>query len=65
MLDMSDKYSFAYIQSVKGVFSDVVRLKAILHETDDYVGAAKNDIIQPSCQHSPIPLSRGNVGPLG
>lgn len=37
----------------------------ILNEADDYVGAAKNDITQPSCQHSPILLSEGNVGPLG
>lgn len=29
------------------------------------VRAEKNDIIQTSCQHSPIPLSEGNVGPLG
>lgn len=27
--------------------------------------AEKNDIIQTSCQHSPIVLSEGNVGPLG
>lgn len=29
------------------------------------VRAEKNDIIQTSCQHSPILLSEGNVGPLG
>lgn len=29
------------------------------------VRTEKNDIIQTSCQHSPIPLCEGNVGPLG
>lgn len=47
------------------VFRDVERSNVILHETDDYVGTVKNDIIQPSCQHSLILLSEGNVGPLG
>lgn len=47
------------------MFRDVEKWKVILHETDDYVGAAKSDITQPSCQHSPIALSEGNVGPLG
>lgn len=64
-----DKYSdvsyYSKCEKLKGVFRDVERYKIILHETDDYVGAAKNDIIQASCQHSPILLSEGNVGPLG
>lgn len=40
-------------------------LRVILQETDDYVGAAKNDILQASHQHSTILLSEGNAGPLG
>lgn len=40
-------------------------LRRIQCETGHYMRAEKNDIIQTSCQHSPIPLSEGNVGPLG
>ncbi len=60
--ECSEVSYYSKSQKLKG---DVDRQKVILQGTDDYVGAAKNDIIQASCQHSPILLSEGNVGPLG
>lgn len=38
-------------QCVKKKEKKMVMVRVTLHETDDYVGAEKNDIIQASCQH--------------
>lgn len=65
--EISSNFSQHWTRRVISVMYGSVKkmLRHILCETGHYVRAEKNDIIQTSCQHSPIPLSEGNVGPLG